>query len=483
MRGNGDDTATMSTAIRTLAYVVSTCRVDATGVGFVEQDLRIQVGDGAPVSVRGVNARVDGTQPQLCHFLGDGRLGQVLQAVLPFKRLAVTPDGSRVVFEIAAPLPQHLALVRDPTVAVDEGIYVVRSDGTGLRRLGSPSREPAFRITGIGVTFLTFPGFAPSPDGQRVVFTDRGDGPDGEAIQIVSLDLDSGRRAPLTTLPPGPHDPCPVIADSICKPGTTGPFFLNDEEVVFFSEANPDGMNPAGDLTAFIVNQDGTGLRSGPRPSSLPNGVLDPSFVITGRAPSVVVLPLDAPPEGPPEREAFPFTLEVFLLDGENLLQLTDFKRNDIIDAALTANGERVLFSASANRPAAGPAGDDIIRQRNPTENCQVFSIDRNGGDLRQLTDFRETDHVRFGCYNDIGLVGCSVGFFAVDPMTGTLVFYSTCDPFGQNPYGGQLFAMRPDGSGLRQITDARGLTPDGMELELIGPHAYSAPIRMARPR
>jgi hypothetical protein len=32
------------------------------------------------------------------------------------------------------------------------------------------------------------------------------------------------------------------------------------------------------------------------------------------------------------------------------------------------------------------------------------------------------------------------------------------CDPLGSNPYGVQMFAMRPDGSGLRQLTAARGL-------------------------
>jgi hypothetical protein len=38
----------------------------------------------------------------------------------------------------------------------------------------------------------------------------------------------------------------------------------------------------------------------------------------------------------------------------------------------------------------------------------------------------------------------------------------------GTNPAGNQLFAMRPDGSGLRQITQARGVvtdTPDVVEV------------------
>ena len=57
-------------------------------------------------------------------------------------------------------------------------------------------------------------------------------------------------------------------------------------------------------------------------------------------------------------------------------------------------------------------------------------------------------------------------------------MFESSCDPLHANPYGGQLFAMRPDGLGLRQLTDAAGFTtnPDGsVHVELPGPFAYSS--------
>jgi hypothetical protein len=63
--------------------------------------------------------------------------------------------------------------------------------------------------------------------------------------------------------------------------------------------------------------------------------------------------------------------------------------------------------------------------------------------------------------------------------MTNAVVFESGCDPFHANPFGEQVFAMRSDGSGLRQLTDAAGFTenPDGsIRVELPGPFAYSAP-------
>jgi hypothetical protein len=75
---------------------------------------------------------------------------------------------------------------------------------------------------------------------------------------------------------------------------------------------------------------------------------------------------------------------------------------------------------------------------------------------------------------------GCEVWRTHQDRETRMLLFASNCDPFGTNPNGGQIFAMRPDGSRLRQLTHARGavgnlIDPDGdFEVELPGPWAYA---------
>ncbi len=73
---------------------------------------------------------------------------------------------------------------------------------------------------------------------------------------------------------------------------------------------------------------------------------------------------------------------------------------------------------------------------------------------------------------------GTEVAAFLSALAVEALVFYSTCDPLGTNPNGGQIFAMRPDGSDLRQLTTARGLvTAAGtFSAELIGPAVYSVP-------
>jgi hypothetical protein len=68
---------------------------------------------------------------------------------------------------------------------------------------------------------------------------------------------------------------------------------------------------------------------------------------------------------------------------------------------------------------------------------------------------------------------GCTILPAGLDPAT--LVFYSSCDPFGTNPYGDQLFAIRRDGTRLRQLTHAGGLVTEAdgtLSAENIGPHA-----------
>ena len=158
---------------------------------------------------------------------------------------------------------------------------------------------------------------------------------------------------------------------------------------------------------------------------------------------------------------------EVFVQDGTNVLQVTDFRRWDtsLWAPLYSARDQRVYFTASAD-----PFGT------NPTENCQIFSVEVMSREMRQLTFFREGDtHATTGCGGSPWPYGCRIDFlpgaWAQNPDTGTLYFRSSCDPLGQNPSGVQLFAMQPDGSGLRQLTDARGLSfgEDGtMEVEFV---------------
>jgi hypothetical protein len=64
------------------------------------------------------------------------------------------------------------------------------------------------------------------------------------------------------------------------------------------------------------------------------------------------------------------------------------------------------------------------------------------------------------------------------DPITRAIVFNSSCDPFGSNPNGEQVFAMYPDGTGLQPLTDTSGFTTEAdgtVDVELPGPFASTA--------
>src|SRR5262249_41451174 len=125
-------------------------------------------------------------------------------------------------------------------------------------------------------------------------------------------------------------------------------------------------------------------------------------------------------------------------------------------------------FSASANTPFVAS---------NPSESCQLFSIDRTGADVRQLTTFSEVTQAEssLGCLFTHG-PGCAFALVAQDANTRRLIFYSNCDLLGTKVLGAQIFAMSRDGTDIEQLTDARGLVnqSDGTVLgELPGPQAY----------
>jgi hypothetical protein len=159
---------------------------------------------------------------------------------------------------------------------------------------------------------------------------------------------------------------------------------------------------------------------------------------------------------------------ELFVSDGQNLIQLTAFGRGDTaIEAVLSRNRQRALFTASAN-----------LGNNNPSENCQVFSVDALGGDMQQLTFFKEAEHSAAGCgYILPRGLGCFVAFVGHDRNTDTLLIESSCDPFGTTPDGAEIFAIESDGNGLRQLTETRGfeIAADGtVTAELPGPAAYA---------
>jgi WD40-like Beta Propeller Repeat len=434
------------THLRTLAYVDVQCQSNGI-VSSIKEALFVRRGNCDPVNVIDLPAVDNIADPfALCGVYGAARIGAGSVTVGRFQRLAVLPDGSGVVVELTNDHSLYLPATPDPP---QEGIFFVRSDGTGLRRLGPQSELPLLTAMAdpASPARLSFSlddsvVFSPSPDGRRIAFADIGRGPDGEdAPQIFILDIRSGRRTQVTHLPPTP-------------PGThrvTNPFFATDGRTLLFYRGT----------TLYRVGID----RSEPHPAvdAVPGGIVVPRYGVTGAGTNVLPAFLD----GTPRKTYVPGDriLELFFLFGRQAIQLTNFGYPDT-GFVSTASATRVFFATSAD-----PVGD------NPLGMCQLFSITHIGTHTRQLTHFPDDGGARLGCLAFGAGVSCTVEGVSQDPRGRLVTFLGQCDPVGRNPNGQQFFAMRPDGTGLRQLSSFRGtehLADGSVRAELGGPVAFA---------
>ena len=441
-------------SIGTLAYVVTECTTDPQKRSSLKQTLFVRHGncDPVPVATFGPSRPLTTPFDDPCTFYGVQRLGTSFHdsgqqglAVGVFQNAAVLRDGSTV-FNLTKQLSNVPALTPD---VPEEGIFVVRAGESEPHRLGPPSRAPqlfSFR-------------WSVSPDGRTIAFIDLGDPkepPYYEAPQIFLLDTRRNRRKQLTHQPRRPN----LTGDDN---GIALPIFLNKRTIAYYSGSTDTH------LRAFQVTTDGKESALGSFIAA--NGAqIVARFEVTSGSPHEV---LGLFPNEPSVNQPGRFAREAFLVDGKQLVQLTNFHRSDTIPGGLGGAGVfvrgRMLFLATANDTG-----------ENPHELCQLFSVDTRGrpSSLRQLTHlpFDGRPSSVWGC---ISLPpGCGIWSLstAADGVTGTVLFESSCDPVGANPFGGQIFAMRPDGTGLRQLTSARGMTtdPDGtVHVELAGPFAY----------
>jgi hypothetical protein len=434
---------------RTVAWVNTTCRTDASGlVG--HQEVYVQRGDRTPVLVSQVALGPVPDSGGLCRAFGLGRDGDFSIVAGFYVGLAISPDGARVVFELN---DAYSPLEHDPLTDEERGLYLASADGTRVVKLGpATSVRPFLAANGVADVYPSRIRF--SPDGRYVVYTDGGFASDGSTgTQLWSLRLADRVKVQLTRLAP--------------LPGGAGLFYVfafADGDTVIFKTFDYDQDGSLVRQDFYSVGVDGAALRT-LSPIVGPNGQVVPQFGLTGRRPAAQGLYIEGTAENPMNGMDKP--RELFVAFGKNVLQLTRFNRVDMnLPVVVSRNGERVFFSQSAD-----PFGC------NPTHNCQVFSIDTLGGHLRQLTGFQETARSEVGCFSGGGPGrGCIAGLLAQDRATGSMIFTSSCDPLGTNPAGSQIFAMRADGSGLRQVTHARGMTvdtPDVVEVELPGPFAY----------
>jgi hypothetical protein len=296
-----------------------------------------------------------------------------------------------------------------------------------------------------------------SPDGRKLSFTDIGPDENGqEATQIFTMNIATGERTQVTRLPPR-------IAPSTTVIGMTARRWLKDGKTLGFS-TNTEAKG----FQRWLVKADGSEsptLAPPPVvPKAVPGAPLEPDARITEAANVAYRGVEDGIAEVYVAARKDPARPE----SAEEVLQLTSFGRPDTgLARHLDADEQTVVFFASAD-----PFGT------NPLENCQLFSIDTLGGNLRQLTQWNEGEHSPRGCTGAGGIApDCLVEGFEVEPRPGpdTVIFETSCDQFGKNLNSG-LFAMRTDGTGLRRLTHTRGAEfyPDGtVSVELAGTWNY----------
>ncbi len=469
--------------VSTLAYVVTRCHEGKAEAGYSgSQALWVRQGDREPVKI----VEFVGGQPPIggfCRLFGNSRIGSTSAIIGAFQRLGVSPDGSTVVFEVTDDFSPFTHVVSPE----QQGIFAVHADGSGLHRVADHSNDPAFRIDW-RCAFANAPGcaaFLPepfefSPNGRRVVYTDLGPSDTGEeASQVFTLDLATGARQQVThvlRLPEcrGQSDDPPDCVQRGSMPIWAITFV--DDTTIAYDRARGNGGEDWGVFTVTL-NADGTpqGEPQAVQVVSFGEGVVIPIFEITGAEAYafIAVVPGRTPVNGGSAiAEAFVVELPGATQrpDGR-VLQVTNFGRSDTGRAGITTDSQHVLVYASAD-----PLGT------NPANQCEWFSVDRLGSDLQQLTSFSAVGERGRNC-GDSGAPGCTIlGHSRMDLRTDAVVFDSTCDPLGTSPHDGdQIFAMRPDGSGLRQLTDTQGMIthPDhSIDVELPGPFHIPSRLR-----
>jgi hypothetical protein len=131
-------------AIRTLAYAQSECREDPSSHTYAaHQELRIRRGDRAPITVATFDSPRVADPLGFCPAWAGVAFGGSSVLAFPLQRLGMSPDGSTIVYEVndAAPFFPF-----GPLPPEENGFFMVRADGTGGRRLGSPSGDTSFRL-------------------------------------------------------------------------------------------------------------------------------------------------------------------------------------------------------------------------------------------------------------------------------------------------------------------------------------------------
>jgi Tol biopolymer transport system component len=192
--------------------------------------------------------------------------------------------------------------------------------------------------------------------------------------------------------------------------------------IAFNSAADLVGLNPDHTREIFLVNDDGTGLRQFTSSD-------DSSFASRLSADGSKMAFISRGDLVQGKNRDNSSELFVANVNGPGLTQLTRATNLDAEDPSTSGDGSLIVFDANGNYTG-----------QNPDRGFELFVVNSDGSGLRQLTQERDA---RFASFSGrISRDGMRIAFVSTENLLGTNADHSM-----------ELFTIRPDGTGLRQLT------------------------------
>lgn len=339
------------------------------------------------------------------------------------------PDLKWEIFTILATGSGLTQLTTTPGTSATQGAWNPRLSGNGLRiafhsaetisGLNTSGTERIWTIDWAGTNLRTvspnlFPSVSPSitDDGTTVVYasTEVAIGNADGSFEIFRVQFDGTGKTRLTS--------------TTAPSGCFGPEISGGGGRIAFAVSGPIGtFNTDGGPALMVMDSNGGTLRlllegRGER-DTFPDMTPDATRIVfdSGRDPFGT---------NSLRRQQL-FRMQT---DGTGLVQITSFADGDVWHPRVSDDGQWIAFTSNANPTGA-----------NPSHLYEPFVVRSDGTGLRQLTPTGTAG-------------GGAQGTPAIAGNASWVAFQSIGNPTGGNPDGSaELFRVRPDGTGLMQLT------------------------------
>lgn len=253
---------------------------------------------------------------------------------------AISGNGEQIVFATNGDLAGD-----NPDGSVE--LFLANADGSSITQLTETDSASGIQQARI------------ARDGNRIVFAASGnlsgDNPDG-SLEVFVIDSSGGDPVQLSDGPPGSSAQFPA-------------FSADGSQVVFSSNANPDGDNADGNTELFLAPADGSQSAT-----QLTDTVTGQSLRASVSASGRILFESSANPTGGNSDG----NVEMFVInsDGNGLTQLTSTLGGTNGFGRIAANNSRAVFQSNVD-----------FTGENSDGSLEIFLIDTDTGDISQLTE------------------------------------------------------------------------------------------------